>query len=130
MVRPLSATASGTGPRARFATEWWTTRRGARDATGWPTWPTCGLTVQSYLSRWSAEHLEAIALALNNRPRKTLGWKTPAGVFDQQHAAPNNPVLQRPIEPAQYRAIRYTERLAEAEAVASAGPKATAMTTR
>ena len=30
------------------------------------------------LSRWSAEDLEAVALALNNRPRKTLGWKTPA----------------------------------------------------
>jgi IS30 family transposase len=34
------------------------------------------------LSRWTAEDLEAVALALNNRPRKTLGWKTPAEVFD------------------------------------------------
>jgi hypothetical protein len=32
-------------------------------------------------------------------------------------------VLQRPVEPKQYRAIRYTERLAEAEAVASVGSK-------
>ncbi|WP_344771678.1 IS30 family transposase, partial [Nocardioides daeguensis] len=30
------------------------------------------------LSRWSAEDLEAVAHTLNNRPRKTLGWKTPA----------------------------------------------------
>jgi IS30 family transposase len=36
------------------------------------------------LSRWSAEELEAVALALNNRPRKGLGWKTPAEVFDEQ----------------------------------------------
>ena len=36
------------------------------------------------LSRWSDEDLEAVALALNNRPRKILGWKTPAEVFEEQ----------------------------------------------
>ena len=36
------------------------------------------------LSRWSAEDLEAIAYTLNNRPRKVLGWKTPAEVFGEQ----------------------------------------------
>jgi len=36
------------------------------------------------LSRWSAEDLEAVAYALNNRPRKTLGWRTPAEVFEDQ----------------------------------------------
>lgn len=36
------------------------------------------------LSRWSAEDLEAVALTLNNRPRKVLGWKTPAEAFTQQ----------------------------------------------
>jgi hypothetical protein len=30
------------------------------------------------ISRWSAEDLEAVALALNSRPRKILDWKTPA----------------------------------------------------
>ena len=30
------------------------------------------------LSRHSADELEAVATALNSRPRKTLGWKTPA----------------------------------------------------
>jgi len=30
------------------------------------------------LSRWSEQELQAVALAFNNRPRKTLGWKTPA----------------------------------------------------
>jgi len=36
------------------------------------------------LSRWTAEDLEAIALTVNNRPRKVLGWKTPAEVFTEQ----------------------------------------------
>ncbi|WP_405475047.1 IS30 family transposase [Streptomyces sp. NBC_00009] len=35
------------------------------------------------LSRWDANELEAVALALNNRPRKTLDWKTPAEVLNQ-----------------------------------------------
>ena len=34
------------------------------------------------LTRWSAEDLDAVALALNTRPRKTLGWKTPAEALD------------------------------------------------
>jgi IS30 family transposase len=36
------------------------------------------------LSRWSAEDIEAVAHALNTRPRKTLGWKTPAEALDEQ----------------------------------------------
>lgn len=36
------------------------------------------------LSRWSAGDLEAVAHALNNRPRKVLQWKTPAEVFEEQ----------------------------------------------
>lgn len=36
------------------------------------------------LSRWSANDLEAVAHTLNNRPRKVLGWRTPAEVFDEQ----------------------------------------------
>ncbi len=35
------------------------------------------------LARWSAEEIEAVANALNNRPRKTLGWKTPAEAFNE-----------------------------------------------
>jgi transposase, IS30 family len=30
------------------------------------------------LSRWNADDLAAVAATLNSRPRKTLGWKTPA----------------------------------------------------
>jgi IS30 family transposase len=35
------------------------------------------------LSRHSPEDLAAVAAALNSRPRKTLGWKTPAEALDQ-----------------------------------------------
>jgi IS30 family transposase len=35
------------------------------------------------LARWNAEEIEAVAAALNARPRKTLGWKTPAEAFDE-----------------------------------------------
>jgi transposase, IS30 family len=35
------------------------------------------------LSRLSSDEIEAVAAALNARPRKTLGWKTPAEAFDE-----------------------------------------------
>ena len=35
------------------------------------------------LSRHSRDELDAVALALNTRPRKTLGWKTPAETLDE-----------------------------------------------
>jgi IS30 family transposase len=34
------------------------------------------------LARYSATDLDAVAAALNSRPRKTLGWKTPAEALD------------------------------------------------
>jgi IS30 family transposase len=39
------------------------------------------------LARHSADDLAAVADALNTRPRKTLGWKTPAEVLDEHLAA-------------------------------------------
>ena len=35
------------------------------------------------LARWTADEIEAVAAALNNRPRKTLGWRTPAEAFNE-----------------------------------------------
>jgi len=35
------------------------------------------------LSRWSTGQIDAVAAALNSRPRKTLGWKTPAEALDE-----------------------------------------------
>ncbi|GJO50590.1 IS30 family transposase [Mycobacterium marinum] len=34
------------------------------------------------LARWNAEDIAAIAQTLNTRPRKTLGWRTPAETLD------------------------------------------------
>jgi hypothetical protein len=36
------------------------------------------------LSRWSDQELQAVAATLNSRPRKTLGWKTPAAALDDR----------------------------------------------
>ena len=41
------------------------------------------------LARHSADDLAAVADALNSRPRKTLGWRTPAEVLDEHLAAAN-----------------------------------------
>jgi hypothetical protein len=35
------------------------------------------------LTRWAAEDVEAVAAALNARPRKTLGWKSSAEALDE-----------------------------------------------
>ena len=35
------------------------------------------------LSAHNKDALEGVALALNTRPRKTLGWRTPAEAFDE-----------------------------------------------
>ncbi|WP_433470120.1 IS30 family transposase [Spirillospora sp. CA-128828] len=35
------------------------------------------------LSRWDEQELAAVAHALNSRPRKTLGWKTPAEALNE-----------------------------------------------
>src|SRR6202451_270348 len=61
-------TRRGSGPRTRTRTGW--SRQYFPKGTD--------------LSRWPAEDLEAVALAINNRPRKILGWKTPAEVFEEQ----------------------------------------------
>jgi IS30 family transposase len=43
------------------------------------------------LSRWNAEEIEAVAATLNGRPRKTLGWKTPAETFNELLLSLQNP---------------------------------------
>ena len=36
------------------------------------------------LSRWSRDALDAVVTMLNSRPRKTLGWQTPAEALNDQ----------------------------------------------
>jgi IS30 family transposase len=36
------------------------------------------------LSRWAADEVQAIAHTLNTRPRKTLGWRTPAEAMAEE----------------------------------------------
>ena len=35
------------------------------------------------LSRWNAQEIHVVANALNTRPRKTLGWRTPAEALNE-----------------------------------------------
>ena len=43
------------------------------------------------LSRWSAQEIHAVANALNTRPRKTLGWRTPAEVLNEYLKSSQHP---------------------------------------
>jgi IS30 family transposase len=45
------------------------------------------------LSVHSAEHLEAVAAELNGRPRKTLGFITPAQAMQRLLSDPDKPVV-------------------------------------
>ena len=49
------------------------------------------------LTKHSRSDLDAVAAALNSRPRKTLGWKTPAEALDEHlHSAPQDSVATTP----------------------------------
>ena len=66
------------------------------------------------LSAHSAEEIAAVAAALNARPRKTLGWKTPAEHLTSGCRRSTKSVLRRPFESVQYTAIEFGKRCREA----------------
>jgi len=43
------------------------------------------------LSRWGPGYLDNIAAELNNRPRRTLDWRTPAEALDKLLSNPSEP---------------------------------------
>ena len=48
------------------------------------------------LSAHSADNRAAVAATLNARPRRTLGWRTPAEAFDEALRAAQNGVATTP----------------------------------
>jgi IS30 family transposase len=42
------------------------------------------------LARWNRDELDAVAATLNSRPRKTLGWKTPAEALNELLLSPKS----------------------------------------
>jgi transposase, IS30 family len=58
------------------------------------------------LSKHSADDIAAVETSLNARPRKTLGWKTPAEALDRYLRSARNQPVATTVEPALAAAIK------------------------
>lgn len=72
------------------------------------------------LSRWDAHEIAAVAATVSSRPRKILGWKTPAEPSTNIYAHCGL-VLRPPIESAQFTSWAFTRRAKESGLVPSMG---------
>lgn len=73
------------------------------------------------LSRWSNEEIEAVANALNTRPRKTLDSKTPAEAFNEHLPLLQQAGVASPVESGQFTPLAFTEALVDAGITSSIG---------
>ena len=73
------------------------------------------------LSRHSRADLDAVAVALNTRPRKTLGWRTPVEALGNHLCSVKQHGVATTLEPKQYLSMRYTDRLVDAGIAPSVG---------
>ena len=76
-----------------------------------------------YRARPHHHNLHDYRFNLSVRPGRTLADELRSAAQHVNYSCDNEAVLRRPIELGQYLSIRYTERLAEAGAVASVGSR-------
>ncbi len=73
------------------------------------------------LSKHSAADLVAVATVLNSRPRKTLGWKTPAEALNDQLIFLQQANVATTLEPGQFTSWAFTRRAVDSGLLPSMG---------
>ncbi len=72
----------------------------------------CGNTSKGTdLARWTSADLQGVTHALNTRPRKTLGWRTPAEALNEQLISVQQAGVASTGRIRSYTSIKFTETL-------------------